>query len=85
MTQFLSDQSRQEWNFDVNNSSSCINFRLFKEELCYEKYLNILSPNLRITFTRFRCRNYSKLPVVSGSYMSIPLDQRKVKNAKRTL
>ena len=79
MTQSLSDQIRQEWNFDVNNSltSSCINFRLIKEELCSEKYLNILSPNLRITLTRYRCRNYSKLTVVSGTYMSIPLHQRK--------
>ena len=77
VTQTLSDQRKQEWNSDVNSSSSCINYRLFKNELCYEKYLNILSPNLRIAYTRFRCRNISKLPVVYGSYMSIPLDQRK--------
>ena len=32
VTQSLSEQSRQEWNFDVNNlSSCCINFRLSRK------------------------------------------------------
>ena len=59
-----------------NNISCIINYRLFKNEMCYENYLNNLSPNLRITYTRFRSRNFSKLPVVSGSYLNISLANR---------
>ena len=80
MSQSLSDQFSQEWKSNVDTASSCINYRLFKNELCYENYLNNLSSNLRITYTRFRShfrsRNFSKLPVVSGSYLNISLANR---------
>ena len=76
VSQCLSDQFSQEWKSNVDTASSCINYRLFKNDLCYENYLNNLSPNLRIIYTGFRSRNFSKLPVVSGSYLNISLANR---------
>ena len=76
LSQRVNDQAKQEWKSGVYSSSMCINYRLFKEEHHFEKYLNTLPPYLRIIFTKFRCRNFSKMPVVAGSYTNTPLDDR---------
>jgi hypothetical protein len=36
VSQCLSDQFSQEWKSNVDIASSCINYRLFKNELSYE-------------------------------------------------
>ena len=72
----LRDQFKQDWHASIFDSKKCINYRMYKNEPCYENYLNILSPKLRNIFTRFRCRNISKLPVEAGCYVNIDLSER---------
>ena len=71
VAQILNDNYIQAWQSNVFDSNKCINYRVFKTELYYENYINVLSPKLRIAFTKFRCRNVSKLPVEVGSYTNI--------------
>ena len=44
--------------------------------MLWKLLINNLSPNLRITYTRFRSMNFSKLPVFSGSNLDISLANR---------
>ena len=71
----ISDQYRQQWNCELDKSASCINYRLFKCSLNYENYLNMLTLQLRVSMTKFRCRN-TKLPVVTGAYCNTPYNER---------
>ena len=70
----LSDIFKQNWHISINEMSSCINYRLFKQNHIFEKYLEILEPINRISFARFRCGN-SKIPVVLGRYNNQPIDE----------
>ena len=38
----LSDQFKQEWNNNVNETEKCLNYRIYKRDLSFERYLNIL-------------------------------------------
>ena len=71
----MSDQYIQEWNSLIAKSASCLNYRIFKYELSFENYLNVLSFKLRKALTKFRCRN-TKFPVVTGSYYNVPYENR---------
>lgn len=73
--QRISDQQIQDWSSTLDNSSSCYNYKIFKSELCLEKYLIILPRSLSIPLTKFRLRN-SKIPVVSGTFFNIDYDDR---------
>ena len=44
----LSDIFKQNWHTMVNDKSSCLNYRLFKQEHSFEKYLEILDTINRI-------------------------------------
>ena len=70
----ISDIFKQNWHSNVNNMSSCLNYRLFKNEHNFEKYLEILDPINRISFARFRCGN-SKIPIVIGRINKKPVDE----------
>ena len=70
----LSDIFKQNWHTMVNDKSSCLNYRLFKQEHIFEKYLEILDPINRISFIRFRCGN-SKIPIVLGRYNNRPIEE----------
>ena len=48
-----------------------IRVRVFKTELSHENNFSDLSPKLRISFTKFRCRNVIKLPVQAGCYTNV--------------
>ena len=72
----LNDSFEQVWHSNIFDSNKCTNYRAFKTKLCYEEYINILSPKLRIAFTKFRCRNISKFPVEAGCYMNINYNSR---------
>ena len=60
--QRLCDQFKQNWSEEVCSSGKCVNYRMFKVNFEFEKYLIKLSPQLRRYVCRFRCRNH-RLPV----------------------
>ena len=63
--QRLLDQFRQKWEAEIQQSSKCLNYRIFKSNRKIERYLTKLTYNNRLLFARFRCRNHN-LPVVTG-------------------
>ena len=71
----IKDMSQQEWHSDVELNNQCTVYRIFKQQLCFEKYLIRLNENDRKSLTRFRCLNH-KLPIVSGRYKDIPRIER---------
>ncbi len=73
--QKLNDQGQQNWQESVCGSGKCDSYKIFKESLCYEKYLDVLPSKLCIEFTKFRCCN-NKFPIEIGSYSNIPRNQR---------
>ena len=73
--QTCQDQYRQKWSADVDLTSKCLSYRIFKHELCFERYLIDLPISLRIPMIKFRCRN-NKLPIELGSYFNIPRETR---------
>ena len=70
----LSDMLKQYWHSSVNDMSSCLNYRIFKHDHCFEPFLEILEPINRISFIRYRCGN-SKIPVVLGRYNNQSIDE----------
>ena len=66
----ISAMEEQDWNSSVSNSGHCVNYRIFKRSLSFEKYLTSLNMKEAIDFCRFRCGNH-KLPVVVGRYNNI--------------
>ncbi len=75
LKQKLADQFVQEWHSEVDKSSTCINYRIFKNDFAFENYINVLPMKYRIIFSKFRCRNY-KIPIVTGLYSNTPLEDR---------
>ena len=63
--QNLKDQFFQKWSSQVDQSSKCLNYIIFKSFLKLEQYLTILPYCQRVWMTRFRCRNH-KLPIGAG-------------------
>ena len=63
----LSDMSIQEWSAATWSNRICTNYRMFKNELVYEKYLQILCQKEAITLSKFRCRTH-RLPVNKGRF-----------------
>ena len=73
--QRLFDQSQQNWIASLNDYRKCVNYKIFKNTLCYEPYLNDLPSKFCKSFTKYRCSNH-KLPVEIGSYSKIPRNER---------
>lgn len=73
--QRLHDQFRQNWHTHIMDSAKSINYRLFKPELEFEIYLNILKNKDAITFCRFRTTN-NYLPIETGRWRNIPRENR---------
>jgi hypothetical protein len=71
----IDDRAKQEWYSEVNENSKCINYRIFKNEFGFERYLTQLYGKKRILLTKFRCGN-SKLPVITGRYAGIIRNER---------
>ncbi len=38
VNQFISDHFMQNWSSEISNSSKHLNYRIFKTNLCFEKY-----------------------------------------------
>ena len=73
----LNDIFSQQWHSNIMEMNSCISYKLFKNELKFEKYLLNLDITERINLCKFRCRN-SKIPVVvlGYAYLNIPYENR---------
>ena len=72
----LTDTHLQNWFSDINESSHCHNYKIFKTNLNCENYLTTLDPNLAIPFCKYRCGNH-RLPNVDGRYKGIDRQERK--------
>jgi hypothetical protein len=74
----LIDQFIQKWNGQLANSSKGTNYRIFKNDIIFEPYLNILPDNLRCSLFHFRTGNH-RLPVETGRWRNsfLPYEDRK--------
>ena len=71
----LQMQYIQEWNAVVQNTSKCINYRIFKTEFKMEFYINELQPKFYIPIARYRTAN-NRLPIERGSWNDTERSQR---------
>ena len=71
----ISDSYLQNWQSKINDSTQCINYRIFKTDICLDKYLIKLPLSCRIALTKFRCGNH-RLPVVTGRFNGIERQNR---------
>ena len=58
----LTQLEQEKWLNNVNTNQYCFNYRIFKQNLVFEKYLTNLPFYYRLIFSKFRCKN-NKLPV----------------------
>lgn len=65
-----------EWYNSINESSSCVSYRLFKEEFNLENYLLKLPLTFKRTLCLFRTRNH-RLPIETGKWFNIDIADRK--------
>ena len=75
LLQRLNDQFRQNWSSDINTSSACSNYRIFKTVHKLENYLIELPPSLMHHYCKFRTGN-TRLPIVQGRYNNIEREDR---------
>jgi len=71
----VTDKYIEMWLEDVNTNSKCYNYRMFKTDLIFEKYLILLPSQLRVKFTHFRVSNHM-LPIERGRHYNIPRGER---------
>lgn len=71
----LHDQAKQEWTQSLSSSSKCTTYKLFKNEVVFEKYLDELPTSLAIIMAKFRCSSH-RLPIEVGRFYNIPRHQR---------
>ena len=72
----LIDQFKQSWNNTVQNSPKALNYRLYKDNLQFENFFNILDDKNIVTLSRFRTLN-NKLPIETGRWQNVPRENRK--------
>ena len=56
----ISDQFKQVWKSNINESEKCLNYRLYKNDFCFENDFNILSLPLSKYLCKFRCLSLKK-------------------------
>ena len=71
----LKDQFIQLWNEQMQNSTKCLNYRIFKTTFEFENYFKILPTHLARSLCYFRCRN-NKLPIEKRTLYNIDRSQR---------
>ena len=74
MKQRLNDMYKQQWLSELNDNSQCTVYRIFKEELCFEQYLNVLDYIDYVSLCKFRCRSH-KLPVCKDRFNNLPFTE----------
>ena len=75
LSQRLKDQFIQSWLSDINNSSTCSNYRIFKTNHGFENYLINLPIVKAINLCKYRT-SCTKIPIVTGRYNNIDRDNR---------
>ena len=73
--QRLEDQYEQQRRDEINESSKCTLYRIFKTEFKFEKCLSFLPLYERKTFCKFRTCNH-KLPIEVGRYKNTSIINR---------
>ena len=71
----LVDQFRQSWHENIENSPKCINYKIFKYDLVFEKYFDILDDRDIYTLCKFRTLNHC-LPIEQGRWLNIERGER---------
>ena len=71
----LNDMFCGEWKDLVFNSSKCLNYRIFKQELKLEPYFDILPDDLSTAFCHFRSLNH-RFPIEWGRIIRTARDDR---------
>ena len=71
----LSDKFMLNWSNNVMNSAKCLNYRIYKSDFCFEKYLTVLPSDLRMYLCKFRCLS-NKLPIETGRFFNIDRSER---------
>ena len=61
------EQGRIQWLSSVNDYPKALNYRIYKDNLVFENYLNILNDRDILTLSKFRTTNH-KLPVENGRW-----------------
>ena len=69
------DNFKHEWLELVFNFSKCLNYRIFKTELVFEQYLNLLPYDLASALCQIRTLSH-KLPVEHGRFRGVDRDDR---------
>ena len=72
----IKDQFTQLWTSEVFNSPKSITYRVFKEKLEFEEYLDLLDKKERNIICKFRTSNH-KLPIETGRWFGIERNMRK--------
>lgn len=71
----ITDQYLQSWHAAVENSSKCLNYKLFKTDFIMESYISKLSSKAAIIFCKFRTTNH-KLAIERGRYENVRREER---------
>ena len=71
----LQDQFKQTWIENIQNNSKTLNYRLFKDNLEFENYFDILEDRDLFIFCHFRTVNH-KLPIEYGRWNNIQRENR---------
>ena len=71
----LTDMSKQEIMSNVWSNRICVNYRIIKNEILFEKYLVKLNRRGSITLCRFRCRSH-RLPINNGRFENNPEESK---------
>ena len=71
----LTDSHIQSWYTYINTSSKCLNYRIFKHEYIFERYLIILPPNIRQYLINYRLSNH-RLPIETGRWNNVERNER---------
>ena len=69
------DQFKQNWHSTLQISPNALNYRLFKSDFRFEKYLDVLNNKNRFTFCRFRTSNH-RLPIEVGRWTNVERHNR---------
>lgn len=64
-----------KWYSELENSSSAINYRIYKTKFGFENYLVSLPHKFRKTLIQIRTRNH-RLPIETGRWQQIDRDER---------
>ena len=64
-----------QWLTQIENSSACDTYSIFKTKIELEPYLLLLQPKFAIPLCKFRASNH-RLPIVAGRFDNIPRNER---------